>query len=90
MAVNTVHVVGDQSNIVLHVSNITAVDVPEFLSGSFRGSPEERRIMSIFLSLESGTKTIELRFEFTDPLFVQQNIVGKSVYPNSPDTLQAA
>ena len=89
MARNTVTVVGDSSSLTLRSTNITAVDPVVFLSGSFRGSPEERRVCSVFVSLEAGTKTAELRFEFTDPHFVEHTVTGKPVYPRAPDTLEA-
>ena len=89
MAVNTVQLVGDQSSLIIDGVNITAVDPVVFLSGSFRASPEERRVASVFMSLEIGTKTVEMRLEFSDPSFVQTTITGRPVYRNVPPAAKA-
>lgn len=86
MATNSVHLAGDQSSLLLEATNLTAVDPVVFLSGSFRGSPEERRVASIFIALEAGTRTLEIRLEFSDPAFVQTTVTGKSVYKSPPGT----
>lgn len=86
MATNSVHLAGDQSSLLLEATNLTAVDPVVFLSGSFRGSPEERRVASIFIALEAGTRTLEIRLEFSDPVFVQTTVTGKSVYKSPPGT----
>ena len=84
MATNSVHLAGEQSSLLIDATNVTAVDPVVFLSGSFRGSPEERRVASVFLALEAGTKVIEIRLEFSDPAFVQTTVTGKPVHKKNP------
>jgi len=87
VATNTVLLVGDQSSMVVKGTNLTAVDPIVFLSGSFRASPEERRVASVFLSLEAGLRTIELRIEWSDPRFVQSDVAGQPVYQDDRASL---
>ena len=88
MADTNIVVVGDSSHLVVSTNRITAVDPLEFLSGSFHGSPEERRVATIFLVTAGGTKTLSLRLEFTDPAFIEHSITGKPVFTNSDDQIE--
>lgn len=75
MATNLVAVAGDTSTCSIRATNLTGVDPIEFISGSFRGAPDERRVMNVFFA--SGVKEFELRFEFTDPAFAMLDYKGK-------------
>lgn len=82
---NTVHIQGDSSNLLIRATNLNDPDPLEFLSGSFRSSAEERRVATVFFVTAGGTKTFQLRFEFTSPSFIEHDITGKPVYTNAPD-----
>jgi len=88
MADTNVAVIGDSSHLVVTTSRTTALDPLEFLSGSFRGGPEERRVANVFLITAGGTKTLTLRFEFTDPAMIEHSITGKPVFINADDQIE--
>ena len=79
MATSVVEIVGDSSNLLIQATNSTGPDAIEFLSGSFRGCVEERRICTVFFVI-GGVKTLEVRIEFSDPAFIETNIFGKPLY----------
>ena len=47
------------------------------ISGSFRGSPDERRVALLFLETVTGNKQISLRVEFSNPRFAMTTLQGK-------------
>ncbi len=85
MAVNTVSIIGDQSYLHVYATNLTGAFPLEFLSGSFRGTVEERRVASIFLVI-NDTEFFEVRLEFSDQAFTTTDIKGKSLKSTSSDT----
>ena len=62
---------------VVAATNVSGADAVLFNSGSFRPSPEERRVASAFFTI--GAATFEMRFEFIDPVFVSRGITGQPV-----------
>ncbi len=82
MAVSTVSITGDNSNLTLRAVNLTGASPLEYLSGAFRGSPEERRICHVFLITAGGAKTFEVAFTFMAPIFVEHTVKGVPVYQN--------
>lgn len=77
MPVTTVSLAGDRSWLTIRAQNITGPDSVDFLSGSFRSTPEERRVASVFLEVTTApAKSFELRFEFSDVAFTETNIKG--------------
>lgn len=78
MSTNTVYIAGDTSSLNILASNLTGLDPLEFISGSFRSCPEERRVCSVFLNIAG--KSFELRFELVSPSFVEHTITGKPIY----------
>lgn len=74
MAKNTVQIVGDESNLVVHGINLTGVDEVLFESGSFKGSAEENRVVNVILSV--GVKVFNLRLKWTDQAFNRTTITG--------------
>jgi hypothetical protein len=80
MATNTIDVAGDSSQLLIQATNLSGLDPLEFLSGSFRSSPEERRVCTVFFIAAGGTEPFQLRFEFTSPLFIEHSVTGKPVY----------
>jgi len=74
VAKNTVQIVGDESNLVVHAINLTGVDEVLFESGSFKGSGEEVRVVNVILSV--GSKIFNLRFKWTDQAFNRTTITG--------------
>lgn len=81
MAVNLVSIRGDSTQLTTRAINLTGPDPIEFISGSFRGGPEERRVCSIFFDI--NTKTFELRFEFQHSAFAETTITGVPIYVNT-------
>jgi hypothetical protein len=81
---NTVYIAGDSSSLRLEAKNLTTDDPLEFISGTFRSTPEERRVCVVFFNFLG--QTFELRFEFTSPEFVEHSITGKAV-TQTQDTL---
>ena len=79
MATNSVEIVGDTCNLHISATNTSGADEISFLSGSFRSSPEERRVASVFFDI-GGTKSLELRFEFFNGVFIETTIYGKPLY----------
>ena len=75
-----VHVIGDSSNLDIAASPLGASPELEFLSGSFRSSPEERRVCTVFLGIAGTAKVFQLRLEFTDAAFIEHSVTGKPVY----------
>ncbi len=78
MAANRVYIAGDTSSLEIVAINLTGADPLEFISGSFRSCPEERRVCSVYLNIAGAV--LEMRFEFTAPSFVETTITGKPVY----------
>ena len=74
MAINTVQIIGDESNLIVSGINLTGVDPILFESGSFIGSPEETRVASVVLT--AGAKVFRLRLKWIDPLFNRTTITG--------------
>lgn len=73
MSTQLVNIAGEQSNLILRATNITGVAL-DIISGSFRPSPEERRVCSVFFGI--GAKTLEIRLEFTDFVFPIRDFKG--------------
>jgi hypothetical protein len=73
-----VEIVGDSCNLAIAATNLTGDEI-EFLSGSFVGSPDERRVANVFFII-GGTKTFVLRFEFFDPTFIETTLTGKPIF----------
>lgn len=84
MATNVVEIVGDSSHMRLETTDISGPDPLEFLSGSFRSTPEERRVVNVFLTANGAI--LSLRFEFTSQLFPEHSITGARIY-NTEDAL---
>lgn len=74
MAKNTVQIVGDESNLVVSVINLTGVTEVTFESGSFKGSAEEQRLVNVVLSV--GAKIFNLRLKWIDAMFNRTTITG--------------
>ena len=78
MAVTTVSLAGDRSWLTLRAQNVTGPDSIDFLAGSFRSTPEERRAASVFLEINTTpAKTFELRLEFSNVAFTETTITGR-------------
>ena len=77
---NTVQIAGDTGALTLEATNLTGPSPLEFLSGSFRGCVEEKRVASVFLVTGGGTKTFELRFDWTDPALIEHSVAGAAVF----------
>mgnify|MGYP001601261501 CR=1 FL=1 len=69
-----VQIVGDESNMLVSVTNLTGVDEVLFESGSFKGSVEEVRLVNVVLSV--GVKVFNLRLKWTDQMFNRTTITG--------------
>lgn len=80
MATNTVEIAGDTSSLLVNATNITGADELAFISGSFRSSPDERRVVTIFMEVGGTGKTFEMRLEFSDPQFIETTITGRNIY----------
>lgn len=78
MANNIIALVGDSSNLTIRTAPVTGTDPLDFVSGSFRSCPEERRIAVVFLN--TAGKNIKLRLEFTSGQFVEHTITGAQIY----------
>jgi hypothetical protein len=78
MASNRVYIAGDSSALEIVASNLTGADPLEFVNGSFRSCPEERRVCSVVLNVAGVI--FELRMEFLSPAFVEHSVVGAPVY----------
>lgn len=79
MAANTVEVVGDTGQLLATTIDLSGPSEMSVISASFRGSPDERRVVSLFVDI-GGIKTLELRFEFFDPAFITTTMLGKPLY----------
>lgn len=75
---NQVVVIGDSGTLSIQGIPVGGVPDLEFRSGSFRASAQERRVCGVFMFIPTGGKEFELRFEFTDPVFAQEDIKGRS------------
>lgn len=60
----------------------------EFLSGSFKGSPDERRVAFVVAAIPDGSKVFSLRFEFTDPALAGSDIYGTPMYSTDEDRVK--
>lgn len=76
MATNVVCLRGDSSAMTLKLTNLTGPDPLEFIVGSFRSTPEERRVATVVLII-GGNQRFQVRFEFTSGVFVEHTITGK-------------
>lgn len=83
MATNTVVLRGDSSSLTVKSTNVTGLDPLEFQVGSFRSTPEERRVATLQLVTAGGTKVFKLRLEFTSGQFVEHTISGKPIYADT-------
>lgn len=86
MATQLVSISGEQSVLALRATNITGPDPLDIISGSFRASPDERRVCSAFFGIGAGT--IELRFEFTDYSFPIRDWKGQIKQTDSATAAQ--
>ena len=77
MAINTVQIVGDESNMIVTGINLTGVDELLFESGAFIGSSEETRVASGVLT--TGAKVFRLRIKWIDQLFNRTDIKGQLI-----------
>ena len=75
---NQVVVLGDSGTLSVQGLPVGAAPDLEFRSGSFRASVQERRVCGVFMFIPTGGKEFELRFEFTDPVFAQEDLLGRS------------
>ena len=80
MATTVTQVMGDSSALTCRATNTTGVDSIVMLSGSFRGTADDRRVCSLFFDING--KTLEIRLEFIDQHLVQTSFFGKPVYSN--------
>lgn len=90
-----VEIVGDTGHLRLFAPPAgVGVGVWAFLTGSFNPSPDERRVVTIFLTNDVGNigdptddNTLRLRFEFTDPLLATVDTLGNAVYLTAEDRI---
>ena len=83
MAINRAAVIGDSCEIIVEVTSPDGVDPMEFVVGAFRSQPEERRVVLLHMSAEAGTKPLQLRLEFTSPIFIEHSITGDKYYKDT-------
>ena len=78
-ATNFAQIRGDEAGLRIRLSSTGAVDL-EFASGAFLGSPEEERIITMFLETTDGaTKSFSLKATIFDPRFPAMSLVGKMI-----------
>lgn len=87
MASNNVAILGDTGTLNIQIIPLGGANPMEFRSGSFRASVAERRVAGVFLFIPMGGKSLELRFEFTDPAFATEDIKGIPVYVTAEDRI---
>lgn len=78
MATVIVQITGDTSSLTCKATNLTGADELVVLSGSFRGTSDDRRVCSLFL--DTAGKTLEIRLEFIDQTLVETTFFGKPIY----------
>lgn len=74
---NSVVIQGPTGTLSIQAISIAGAPTLEFRSGSFHGSADERRVASVFMVIPSLAKEFELRFEFTDRDFAENNLKGQ-------------
>lgn len=74
---NEVTIVSDTCTLSIRTEALEGAAEMEFRSGSFKGSVPERRVASIFLAIPVGSKDLEMRMEFTDPIFSAEDLFGR-------------
>lgn len=74
---NQVVVMGPSGTLAIQAISVGGSPTMEFRSGSFRGSADERRVIGVFMFIPAGGKEFELRFEFTDKDFAENDLNGK-------------
>lgn len=85
---NLVVLRGDTSSLTIKSTNITGPTPLEFIIGSFRSTPEERRVSTTLHNI-GGNKRFQLRVEFTSAQFVEHSITGASLFKEiSPSGLK--
>lgn len=74
-------ITGDRSSLTLQLSNVATQGPMILNSGSFRPSPEERRVVSLFVRAQgtTGAFDIEIRLEYFNPRFATRTILGAPV-----------
>lgn len=75
---NSVVIQGPTGTLSIQAISVGAAPTLEFRSGSFRGSADERRVVGVFMFIPTGGKEFELRFEFTDKDFAENDLKGKA------------
>jgi hypothetical protein len=81
-------IVGDTGHLRLHSPPNIISDGWYLLSGSFNPSPDERRVITMFLANDAFPDHIlRLRFEFTDPTLATMDTTGQPVYLTSEDRI---
>jgi hypothetical protein len=90
----TTEIVGDTGHLRFVSSPNNQGLAPTFLSGSFNPSPDERRVITLFLNFDIGNigdpsddSNLRLRFEFTDPLLATVDTLGHPVYLTAEDRI---
>ena len=75
MTTNIIQIAGDESNLLVRATNVTPGSTEVlFESGSFKGSAEEVRLVSMVLS--TGAKTFNVRLKWIDSMFNRTTITG--------------
>lgn len=83
--VNVSTITGDTGHLTLRlIPGMGVTDDLELATGSFRGSGEDRRVVTVFLAIPSVSKQFEMRLRFTDPAFETQDLFGHP--KQQPDT----
>lgn len=85
---NQVSINSDTSTLTLITTPLLDTDpAMEFITGSFKGTVDERRVAVLNMVIPTGTKLFTLRFEFTDPLMASVDIWGTPTYLNDEDRI---
>lgn len=93
MADLVVEIIGDTGHLRWHALDSRAFSLVEFLVGSFRPSPDERRVVTTAFNFRLPTSTgdaninLHLRLEFTDPLLATIDTIGRPVYLTAEDRI---
>lgn len=85
---NEVVVVGESGTLAIQAIATNAGPEMEFRSGSFKGTIDERRVVTVFLAIPAISKDLTLRFEFTDPSFAATDLVGESTQWSGLQTVE--
>jgi len=80
-ATNFSQIRGDEAALRIQLRSTGATDL-EFVSGAFLGSPDEKRLISMFLETTDGAaKSFEIRVEVFDPRFPSMSLAGAQITP---------